>query len=67
MRLLDVAWLVAAGVLRPATSDIHWLDLTLPIGLGGLWLALYARNLASRPLLPPHDPGFEEAVAHGRE
>ena len=40
---------------------------TLPIGLGGLWLAFYVRNLSSRPLLPEHDPGFEEALAHGRE
>jgi hypothetical protein len=52
----------SAGVFR-----IHWLDLTLPIGLGGVWLALYAKNLAARPLLPVHDPGFEEALAHGRE
>ncbi len=66
MRFLDVAWLVlpafSAGGFR-----IHWLDLTLPIGLGGVWLALYANNLAARPLLPVHDPGFEEALAHGRE
>jgi len=27
----------------------------------------HARNLAARPLLPVHDPGFEEALAHGRE
>jgi hypothetical protein len=66
MRFLDVAWLVlpafSAGAFR-----IHWLDLTVPIGLGGVWLAFYARNLAARPLLPVHDPGFEEALAHGRE
>jgi hypothetical protein len=66
MRFLDVAWLVLPA-FTPGKFDIHWLDLTLPIGLGGLWLAFFARNLASRPLLPPHDPGFEEALAHGRE
>ena len=66
MRFVDTAWLVlpafSAGKLA-----IHWTDLTLPIGLGGLWLAFYVRNLSSRPLLPEHDPGFEEALAHGRE
>ncbi len=66
MRFVDVAWLVlpafSKGVFR-----IHWLDLALPVGLGGLWLAYFARNLASRPLLPVNDPGFEEALAHGRE
>ena len=66
MRFVDVSWLVlpafTAGKFR-----IHWLDVVLPIGLGGVWLALFARNLLTRPLLPEHDPGFEEALAHGRE
>ena len=66
MRFLDTAWLVLPA-FSVGKLVIHWTDLTLPIGLGGLWLAFYARNLASRPLLPEHDPGFEEAVAHGRE
>jgi hypothetical protein len=66
MRFVDVAWLVlpafSAGAFR-----IHWLNLALPIGLGGVWLSFFARNLVTRPLLPIHDPGFEEAVAHGHE
>ncbi len=66
MRFVDVAWLVlpafSKGVFR-----IHWMDLVLPAGLGGVWLAYFARNLAPRPLLPVHDPGFEEALAHGRD
>ena len=66
MRFVDTAWLVlpafSAGKLA-----IHWTDLTLPIGLGGLWVFFYTRNLVPRPLLPVHDPGFEEALAHGRE
>jgi hypothetical protein len=66
MRFVDIAWL-----LLPAFSkghfQIHPTDLTLPIGLGGLWLGLYIRNLTSRPLLPVNDPGFDEALAHGHE
>ena len=66
MRFVDTAWLVlpafSKGELR-----IHPLDLILPIGLGGVWLSFFARNLLTRPLLPVHDPGFEEALAHGRE
>ena len=63
MRFVDLSWMVL-----PAFSQrpfrIHPTDLTLPIGLGGLWLGLYFRYLAARPLLPVHDPGFEEALAH---
>ena len=66
MRFVDVAWLVlpafSAGKFR-----LHWMDLALPAGLGAVWLAFFARNLAAHPLLPVNDPGFEEAVAHGRE
>ena len=66
MRFVDTAWLVLPA-FSAGKLVIHWTDLTLPIGLGGLWLAFYVRNLSSRPLLPEHDPGFEEALAHGRE
>ena len=66
MRFVDTSWLVLPA-FSAGKLVIHWTDLTLPIGLGGLWLAFYVRNLSSRPLLPEHDPGFEEALAHGRE
>jgi hypothetical protein len=66
MRLVDVAWLVLPAFSK-GRFQIHPTDLTLPIGLGGLWLGLYARNLVARPLVPVNDPGFEEALAHGRE
>jgi hypothetical protein len=66
MRLVDTAWLVLPAFSN-GTLRIHWMDLALPIGLGGLWLSFFARNLATRPLLPVNDPGFEEALAHGRD
>ena len=64
MRLVDLIWLTApefhAGGFR-----IHWMDLIMPIGLGGLWLAYFAHQLKTRPLLPIGDPYLEEALAHG--
>ncbi len=66
VRFVDVDWQILPAFSKGAFR-IHWLDLTLPIGLGGLWVAFYVRNLAARPLLPAHDPGLEEALAHGRE
>jgi len=66
MRFVDVAWLVLPAFSK-GTLRIHWMDLGVPLGLGGVWIAFYARNLAGRPLLPVHDPGFEEALAHGRD
>jgi hypothetical protein len=66
MRFVDLSWMVLPAFSR-GRFVIHPTDLSLPIALGGIWLALYFRNLAARPLLPIHDPGFEEALAHGRD
>ena len=66
MRFVDLSWMIlpafSAGHFR-----IHPTDLTVPAAFGCLWLGFYFRNLAARPLLPVHDPGFEEALAHGRD
>jgi hypothetical protein len=64
MRMLDLIWLVEP-TFRPGTSfPIHWMDLAIPVGLLGVWLFLFARNLRSRALLPVNDPYFREAFAH---
>jgi len=44
-----------------------WLDLVAPIGFGGLWLAMFFRNLPTRPLLPLGAPDLEKALNHGRD
>jgi hypothetical protein len=36
----------------------------IPIGMLGLWVFVFARNLRSRALLPVNDPYFKEAFAH---
>ena len=70
MRLVDVYWLVrpvftqataAAGSTR---FQVTWLDLAAPIGIGGVWLAVFLWQLEEHPLLPARDPEFLEALAH---
>ena len=60
MRFVDVYWLVRP-VFDRGGPRIHWLDLAAPIGLGGLWLAMFAWRLGARPLLPLHDPRLPRA------
>lgn len=63
MRLVDTIWLVVPA-FEAAGAPIHWLHVVLPIGLAGIWLFVFARNLRSRALLPVNDPYFKELFAH---
>ncbi len=56
-RLIDLFWLIAPA-LHAEGFHLHWLDLVLPIGLGGLWLATFLGLLKRRPLLAERDPRF---------
>jgi hypothetical protein len=63
MQLVEIFWLTqppfAGGHFR-----LHWMDLLAPIGVGGLWLAVFSWQLGKRPLLPLNDPELQEALAH---
>jgi hypothetical protein len=64
MRVVDLIWTIGP-VFRHQTSTIHWLDFAAVMGMGGVWLAFFFATLASRALVPAHDPYFKEAMAHG--
>jgi hypothetical protein len=69
VRLIDVFWLVEpnfTSVDHPSFT-ISWLDFAAPIGFGGLWLALFFRELPKLPLLPLGYPDLQKALNHGRE
>ncbi len=67
MRILDVFWIVEPA-FRQRGLEVYWTDLVALIGLGGIWLAYFVRNLKARPLLASHDPRDTyslHAVTHG--
>jgi hypothetical protein len=66
MRFVDLYWMVAPD-FHKARFTISWMDFLLPIGLGGIWLAVFLWQLEYRPLMPLGDPHLEEALEHGRE
>jgi hypothetical protein len=61
MRWVDLLW-QAAPVFHP-TLTIHWLDLAALLAVGGLWTALFARELGKHTLLPVAAPELKEALA----
>jgi hypothetical protein len=66
MRMIGVFWETVPEFF-PYHIHVSWMDITAPIGIGGVWLAFFLTNLLKRPLIPPNNPNLEEALAHGRE
>jgi hypothetical protein len=64
MRFVDLYMqIIPAG--HHAELHFSWMDLAAPIGIGGLWLSAFLRQLESRPVLPVRDPHFAEALESG--
>lgn len=67
MRLLEMFWMI----LPSFGTGIHitWMNVVLPLGLGGVWFAYFAWQLQQMPILPVNDPRLkgliEHAVEHG--
>jgi hypothetical protein len=66
MRYLELVWLIgpsgsSGGGLR------LWMDPATLIGIGGVWLAFFLRQLKGKSILPLHDPFLREALEHGKE
>ena len=66
MRYIDIFWLVTPDFEKGA-FHLSWVDITAPIGIGGIWLWHFLRQLEKRPLLPVSEPHLVEALEHGRE
>lgn len=58
MRYLDALWRVG-----PAFADegfpLHWLDLVVPLAMGGLWAAYFISRVKGRPLVALQDAHLE--------
>ena len=65
MRFIDLFWYIEPSFHKALRLDWGYLlDLIVPVAIGGLWLALFFRNLRSRPLLPqrPRPHGASRAL-----
>jgi hypothetical protein len=65
MRYVDLFW-----VIEPNFSVIFhvtWLDIVVPIAMGGVWLAYFFRNLRVMPLVPAYDVFAVEVLEPAHE
>ncbi len=63
VRFLDLFWIIMPN-FYPHGFHIHWLDFAAPIGIGGVWVAVFVWQLKGRALLPVNDPRLIEVFAH---
>ena len=61
VRLIDLFWLIAPDLHRDGLS-VSWMDVVLPIALGGIWVGAFIWQLRGRAILPVHDPQFDETL-----
>jgi len=63
MRFVDLMWIVMPGYYQRGFR-LHWLNICLPLALGGIWIATFLWQLTKRPLLPLGAPNLEAALHH---
>ena len=51
MRFVDLFWIVVPQVY-PNGFRLNWLNFSVPLALGGFWIAAFLWQLRKRPLLP---------------
>ena len=62
LRFVDLFWLIGPELHHAGSSGI-WLDAAAAIGVGGVWVWLFAWQLQNRPLLPIGEPEIRELLA----
>jgi hypothetical protein len=59
--IVDVWWTIAPS-LHPQHLYFSWWAVVTFVGIGGIWSAVFLRNLERRPVVPLNDPRFAVAV-----
>jgi hypothetical protein len=66
MQLVDLYWLIGPDLLTHGHGEaplrLHWMDPAAALGMGGLWLFLFARQVRTRPVLPLGEPGVRALI-----
>jgi hypothetical protein len=63
MRLVDMYWMVLPA-FGGGDVRLTWMNILLPFGMGGIWLAYFTWQLQQMPILPVHDPRMEGVAQH---
>lgn len=68
MRVIDLIWMIAPNeTFSGAHFHISPLDLAAVLGIGGIWVAMFAGELQKRPLMAFNDPQMESVIEQAHE
>ena len=64
MRFVDLIWQTRPSLVEYEKGGLglSWIDFAAPVGIGGLFVFFFVRELAKRPLLPVNDPSLSAAM-----
>jgi hypothetical protein len=65
IRLIDFFWMVAPEFAH-SSFHVSWMDVVAPLGIGGVWLAMFFWQLSKRPLIPINDPQYDNLLAEAQ-
>jgi len=67
MQLVDLFWLIGPDLASHGHAHVpfrvHWMDGAAALGIGGLWLFLFARQARGAPVLPTGEPEVNALLA----
>lgn len=63
-QMVTLFWMINPS-FHPFGFEVSWFDFAAPIGVGGVWMALFLVWLRRAPLLPLNDPRMEEEMKYG--
>jgi hypothetical protein len=61
LTLVDIFWLIVPA-FEPTGLRLHWSNLSMVAGLGGLWVWAFFVQLEKRPLVPAYDSRLAEVL-----
>jgi hypothetical protein len=59
MRVVHLLWMIAPSSMSEIPHSVQWLDLIAPLGVGGIWFAMYLWIL-NRHAIVPAELGLDE-------
>ncbi|MDB6021409.1 MAG: hypothetical protein JWQ04_1266 [Pedosphaera sp.] len=63
--IVAVYWVITPS-FHPQGVQISWIDFAAWLGVGGVWVAMFAAMLKRAPLLPQNDPRIHYPVANAQ-